>query len=132
MKELAPILILMALSATTFSQEPWTVPEEAKNRQATIDLSDENAIRAGEKLFGSACWTCHGESGEGNGLAAVELETPPSNLTSTFVQKQSDGTLFWKISYGRDQMANYEYSLSEEERWQLVAFIRTLAKEYEQ
>lgn len=124
--------MVLMISATVFAQEVWEVPEEAQNLQATIDLKDENAIRAGEKLFGAACWTCHGEYGDGEGIVAKEMDPPPTDLTSEFVQAQTDGALFYKISYGRDQMANYEYSLSEEERWQLVAFIRSLAKDQEQ
>jgi mono/diheme cytochrome c family protein len=40
---------------------------------------------------------------------------------------QSDGELFYKISEGRRPMPEFKTKLTEEQRWQLVLFTRSLA-----
>jgi mono/diheme cytochrome c family protein len=42
------------------------------------------------------------------------------------VQDQADGELFWKISEGRGAMVGWKLIISEEDRWHLVNYIRTL------
>lgn len=54
----------------------------------------------------------------------MALKPWPANLTKDLVQDQSDGALFWKITEGRTPMAAYKDVLTEEERWQLINFIR--------
>lgn len=36
---------------------------------------------SGQAVFSANCATCHGESGQGNGPAAVGLEPPPADFT---------------------------------------------------
>jgi len=39
----------------------------------------------------------------------------------------TDGELFWKISEGRRPMPEFKKRLTEEQRWQLVNYVRTFA-----
>ena len=50
-----------------------------------------------------------------------------SPWTAEAVQKQTDGEIFWKISNGRGAMPPWKH-LPEKERWELVNYIRSLAK----
>ena len=128
-----PILVgFLFAHVAAFAQNGWQAPEEAISKKSPIDLTNEKVILRGEKLFGNTCWTCHGEEGKGDGVAAEALDPQPSDLTSVASQSQSDGSFFWKITKGRGNMVGYEDALSEEQRWQLVAFIRSLAQEQEQ
>lgn len=111
------------------AQEPWIAPDEANALKGPFSLENDKMIAKGEKLFGKICWTCHGEMGEGNGVAADQLLVKPKDLTGTEVQKQSDGAIYWKITTGRDAMTSYQEMFTDEQRWQLVAFIRSIAKE---
>jgi hypothetical protein len=43
--------------------------------------------------------------------------------------KLSDGEIFWKITKGIPGIMPSRAMLTEEERWHLVNFVRTLAKE---
>lgn len=110
-----------------FQSEGWKAPKSADNLKNPL-FKDKGSVEKGEKLFVQDCVTCHGKSGLGDGIAGSALNPKPSNLTSSSVQKQSDGAIFWKISNGRNAMIPWKYSLSENQRWQLVNFIRTLAK----
>lgn len=86
------------------------------------------ATEEGKKTYTLYCVTCHGNKGKGDGIAAPGLSKPPADHTSDFVQKQTDGAIYWVISEGNNPMPGYKSSLSETQRWQLVNYIRTLAK----
>lgn len=64
----------------------------------------------------------------GDGPAGEALNPKPTDFTLTTFQKQSDGAIFWKINTGRGTMANYENSLSEDQRWAVINYLRTLKK----
>jgi mono/diheme cytochrome c family protein len=51
---------------------------------------------------------------------------PPTNLASRMVQANSDGELFWKITNGRSPMPAHRVRFEDAQRWQIVAFLRTL------
>lgn len=82
-------------------------------------------IEKGKELYTDRCLSCHGPSGKGDGPAAASLEHRPPDLTRVLTG-QSDGALFWKISIGGGAMPSYEKTLTEEERWQLILYLRTL------
>lgn len=87
---------------------------------------NKDAIEKGQELYSQFCAVCHGVEGKGNGAGGYKIVPAPADHTSKKVQKQSDGAIFWKISTGRLPMSPYEKILSEEQRWQLVNYIRTL------
>lgn len=77
-------------------------------------------------MFKKFCIVCHGEQGTGDGPGGKAFSPKPANLTSEPVQKQMDGEIFWKISNGRNAMIKWDPIISEEDRWDLVNYIRTL------
>lgn len=105
----------------------WVAPESAS---AVVDplKGDATATAAGKLLYTKYCVVCHGNAGKGDGIAAAGLQIPPADHSSVKVQSQTDGAIFWKITTGRGAMASYKITLTETQRWQLVNFIRTLAK----
>jgi len=44
------------------------------------------------------------------------------------VQSLSDGSLYWMISTGHTPMPSYKTALANKQKWELVNYIRTLAK----
>ncbi len=105
----------------------WKAPASA-DKLANPYKGDASAIAAGKKLYDMYCAVCHGKKGRGDGPAGMALKPRPANLASAAVQRQSDGALFWKITNGNPPMAAYKHTLTEAQRWQLVTFLRTLAK----
>ena len=78
--------------------------------------------------YSTHCQSCHGERGDGKGERAEKLSIAPSDFTDAHAMGQlTDGELFWKISHGRRPMPAFQNKLTEQERWQLVDYIRTLA-----
>ncbi len=105
----------------------WIAPPSAGNLKNPLnDIA--RASRLGKSIFDSQCFTCHGTDAKGDGPAAAALNPKPADLTSRTVQDQSDGAIFWKISNGNSPMPSFKYSLSANQRWELVDYIRQLGK----
>lgn len=86
------------------------------------------SIRKGGDLYAVYCTPCHGVSGKGDGLVAAKFVTP-ADLTNPDLQKaRTDG--YWQsyLSVGGAVMPSYAESLSAEERWDVVNYVRTLAQ----
>jgi mono/diheme cytochrome c family protein len=105
----------------------WVVPPEAKAVKSPLAPSPA-AVAAGKAIYDDKCANCHGDKGKGDGPEADMYDTPPADLTKPGVlDGMSDGELFWKISRGRRPMPAFEKQFNEEQRWQIVQFVRTLA-----
>ncbi|WP_460637536.1 c-type cytochrome [Larkinella harenae] len=107
-------------------QEKWKAPAWAdtlKSHYPTEPLT----LAQGEELFMEFCSSCHGETGHGDGAAGRALGAKPADFHAPDVVKQTDGSLFWKLSNGRDNMPPFKDVFSEEQRWQLVAYLRNLS-----
>lgn len=109
-------------------------PAEFIEKTNPLPESAEHA-RAGKKLFMEtakplACMNCHGTRGDGNGPAGLGLMPPPRNFTCGATMKDiPDGQLFWVIKNGSPGTGMMPFSgLSDDEVWQLIRYIRTLAK----
>jgi mono/diheme cytochrome c family protein len=88
------------------------------------------AAERGKELFLENCSPCHGDNGDGRGPAAVGLTPPPANLASPeLVPRLSDGYLFYRLTQGKrgSAMPAFNHSLSEDERWAIVTYLRGLA-----
>nr|WP_262918816.1 cytochrome c [Tunicatimonas sp. TK19036]WKN38622.1 cytochrome c [Tunicatimonas sp. TK19036] len=111
-----------------FSQSSdWEAPKEADDLQNPLHQNSEATVE-GKELYDKMCVICHGKKGKGDGVAGMNLSPRPTNLTSSSVQQQTDGVIYWKITEGRAPMASYKNTLEEEQRWQLVNYIRELGK----
>lgn len=109
------------------SSATWQVPAEAAGTKNPY-AKDAASIQKGSALYLQTCAICHGNKGKGDGIAAAGLPVLPADHTSAKVQNESDGALFWKLSTGRGNMPAYQAVLTDEQRWALVSYIRTLSK----
>jgi len=120
-----------AQGAATGPGEVWTAPPRAARKQNPIP-ADPKSIAQGKELFTGSCLPCHGPAGKGDGPVAGTLErngvpVRPGNLSDPKLWEQSDGAIFWKISEGRSPMPSFQESYTEEQRWLIVDYVRTLA-----
>jgi mono/diheme cytochrome c family protein len=120
------VAIPPALRAEAQPAEPWTAPARAARKTNPIS-ADEKSIARGKELYVKGCAPCHGSKGKGDGPASVTLNPKPADHTSRKMWEESDGSLFWKITTGRGAMPSWEESYSEEDRWHIINFLRTLA-----
>jgi len=122
------IFAFIVLGGFTFQEDLWDAPKEAKQLENPYAENDAKAIAKGKKIFQKICWTCHGVEAKGDGPAGVNLVPKPTDLTTLNIKNQKDGELFWKVSNGKAVMPAYKDLLSENQRWQLVTYIKTLSK----
>lgn len=90
-----------------------------------------DSIAAGEALYLENCLPCHGSTGAGDGPVGRTLNPPPADLTlHTQPGVHPDGRLYNWITNGFQDsvMPAFNEKLSNEERWHLVNYIRTLAQ----
>lgn len=122
------ILLTFLITNATFSQNSkWTAPKDADNLKNPVPSSTQ-AIEEGKTLYTTYCVACHGEKGKGDGVAAAGLNVKPADHSSATIQNQTDGALFWEMTEGHNPMPSYKQAFNETQRWELVNYIRTLAK----
>lgn len=85
-------------------------------------------ILQGEALYETNCAACHGELGDGSGPDAAELSVPATDFTDQKMMAAISGEqLYQAISDGKGpDMPAFAEQLSEEERWTLAAYLRSL------
>ncbi len=82
---------------------------------------DENAKRAGARLYTRECASCHGSGRQGLGNA------PPLNQPG--VSEAAPGALFWVLRNGSLHRGMPSFAhLPEAQRWQIITFLRTGTK----
>ncbi len=91
-------------------------------------------VSQGRPLFLHYCAACHGVSGDGDGYNAEQLGKEPAELSDKkFIAKKKDSQIYRVIKFGGQGvkkshlMPEYGHTLSEEEIWSLVAYVRHLA-----
>jgi mono/diheme cytochrome c family protein len=116
-----------------FSKNTWELPEDADKTKNPTTVTPES-IAKGKELYMERskgnCVFCHGDTGAGNEANLAKLRRKPADLTNKERQSaMTDGEVFWKISKGiQGIMPAGEKRMSEEERWHVVNYVRTLAK----
>lgn len=112
------VLSALACAALVLGQGGLLQRAPAKAASAGNPLEgDEQARRAGAKLYARECAACHGENREGRG-SAPKLARPE-------VFHAMPGALFWALRNGslRTGMPSFAH-LPEAQRWQIVTFLR--------
>jgi len=103
-----------------------------------LDLKAAATIEAGKKLYEGApkagCFNCHGMGGKGDGEQGkpADVNPKPTDLTSSEFQSVSDDYIHWRIVTGNvggpsGSIMTGLVGATEEEAWQLVAYVRSLA-----
>ena len=96
-------------------------------------------VESGSRLYQTYCWFCHGTRGDGNGPLAKSLSPAPRDFvragyklrTTASGSIPTDQDIFLTITRGvpGTHMPGW-HTLSEKERWQLVAFLKSLSKRF--
>jgi mono/diheme cytochrome c family protein len=96
---------------------------------------DSELMGLGQKKFGIYCAVCHGVAGDGNGLVHQRADQlaqgywlQPTSLHDARLREQPVGQLFYTITNGKGKMAGYAGSMTADERWAVVLYVRALQR----
>ena len=132
MKNLKFFMLLGVISFLLYSftltvQEEWIVPDKYKTMKNPTDAKVD--LNIGKQLYSKHCKSCHGSEGYGDGPKAEDQDGDLGDISTAELQAQTDGGLFYKTTFGRDDMPEYVKKMpDDEDRWLIVNYMRTLAE----
>ena len=125
-------LLLSACAAKPAASEEADKPVPADYSGKTNPFSGKaDAAEAGKQVYTDNCASCHGDGAKGDGPAGASLDPKPANLVEALSEDQDD-RIFWTISEGgvpagkSASMVAWKGTLSEDEIWQTITYLRTL------
>lgn len=110
------------------AEAEWKVPPEEAQRPNPVKPSSAS-IAEGKNLFSTQCAMCHGAAGDGKGDLAVELKMKLRDYRDPAALKGfTDGELHYILVKGKGQMPGQEGRMKEAQLWNLVNYMRSLAR----
>jgi len=105
---------------------PYVIPANAAKEPNPVPATLES-LAQGKKWYGYDCAMCHGANGDGKGDMAADSKTKVSDFT-TALKTRTDGEIFYIIQNGKGDMPAEGQRLKSTELWNLVNYVRSLAK----
>lgn len=129
MKIALSLFFASAIALSSNAQQKWDVPAAQKAKNSYV-VFDAGATKEGESIYKKNCASCHGDPGKGNSMKT--LTPPPPDLSGDKTKSLTDGELFYILNTGRGVMPSFKNTLSETDRWKVIAYIRSFHKGYVQ
>ena len=123
------LLLAIALGIGAGSRavvEAANAPPAGAAAKANPIAADAGSVKRGEDIFLANCAACHGVNGGGDGPTAEWMFPPPGSLPSA-VSSLTPGDLAYRITNGLvgTRMPAFAATLSENDRWDLVNYLRS-------
>ncbi len=125
------LVTILSLWGCTFQLAAQTRPltEEDRLRGAPGKFTTDNSL-SGQQLYNGNCKSCHGDPGKGN---FANLDPIPGDPASSAYQSLSDGEIYFYITNGKGKlMPVFSNILAENQRWDIVAYLRSFNPNYVQ
>lgn len=114
-------------------QIPYDYPNTTEGYEAAktnlknpLEVTESN-LENGKKMYDIYCISCHGKTGEGNGVL-VEREKF-LGVPNYKDREITEGSIYQVIMYGRNLMGSHASQLTEKERWQVTMYVQQLRSE---
>jgi mono/diheme cytochrome c family protein len=120
---------MLAIAGATilYTLSGWSAPARARNLKNPFPSTPET-LAAARNDYVNRCQSCHGPNGDGKGERADKLSIAPADFGDTHAMKlRTEGEMFWIITEGHKPMPAFRGTLTDEQRWHLVDFVRTFA-----
>ena len=121
------ILLIMGLGAFVGFLRDHVEERAAHDMANPVAATPEN-LAAARQNYDSHCASCHGATGNGKGDKAQGLWRAPTDFRNAArMNHRTDGDFYWVTTKGNWPMPAFEIKLTDLERWQLAAYIRTFS-----
>lgn len=109
----------------------WFISREVGKHPVNEIPAGPDTIGSGGMTFNGDCAFCHGQDGITPSDVGKGMYPRVPSLASPEVQQWSDAELFWIIKNGNRYtgMGGFGKSLSDEQIWDLVHYVRSLASQ---
>ena len=126
------VFALLAAAAPTLqaAEEVGAIQEATAEIPENPIEATEESVRAGLRIYGRFCRSCHGVRGDGRGQNPSPGTRPANLIDDEWVHGDSDGEIYNVIRQGVPpayDMDAWEGRVSDEEIWHIVNFLRELA-----
>lgn len=95
-----------------------------------LEITNAQSIKRGQAVYFTFCAQCHGKNHDGNATVGQSFSPLPTDLRSPQVQAQSEGKIFWGISYGlpggQGRQPALATTIEVMDRWRVVAYVKSL------
>jgi len=127
-------LVLFALLFCVFAlwakqdQPPAKAPAPENAAKANPVKPTPESLAKGKKLYVIDCAMCHGDKGDGKGDMASDMKNVTDFTNPDALKNRTDGELFYAIRKGKGEMPPEGDRAKDDDVWNLVNYIRSLAK----
>jgi mono/diheme cytochrome c family protein len=98
------------------------------SKQVKNPLTSMDTVEA-ERLYLVNCAICHGPKLDGNGPLYKGGDGPfpaaPANFSLPQYVGMPEGQMFYSATYGKNKMGSYASQLNTEQRWMVIAYIKS-------
>ncbi|WP_177224137.1 c-type cytochrome [Thermoflavifilum thermophilum] len=107
------------------SDSAYAVSGQVKN---PLPVITQATLEEGQRLFNIYCAICHGEQLDGQGplYKSGKFPVQPANFHLPQYLNMPEGTMFYSVTYGKNLMGSYASQLSERQRWEVIAYIKSV------
>jgi mono/diheme cytochrome c family protein len=135
MRHLVPVATLfLSVSLLSAAQATKPAPKTAYSAIPVKAAREPNPVKPtpesiaeGKKIYSYDCASCHGATGDGKTDVAKDMKMP--DLTDAVrLKDRTDGELFYIIKNGHGDMPPEGDRVKPEQLWDMVNYVRSLAK----
>jgi hypothetical protein len=123
------VFFMLALAGGTilYTMSGWSAPARARSLKNPFP-STPDTLAGARTDYVNRCQSCHGANGDGKGERADKLSIAPADFGDAHAMKlRTEGEMFWIITEGHKPMPAFRGTLTYEQRWHLVDYVRTFA-----
>ncbi len=118
------VFLSMTTKKSNLQNDPWEVPAKYQKMENPYAKATDDE-RIGKLLFSKHCKSCHGTKGKGDGKKAETLDTEVGDFTDAAFKNQTDGALYYKTFFGRDDMPSFKKKIRDkEDQWLIINYIK--------
>ena len=115
------------VSFSLFTQIVVTKQGEEWARGFPVPITQE-LIEHGQKEYAIYCITCHGGTGDGNGVTKFRGMITTPSYHDDRLRDMAEGEIFNTLTNGKGLMGYYKDKMTEEDRWAVIAYVRVLQR----